>query len=111
MESAQGRSFEAMDPLEWLARLADHIPDAGRQRTRFYVFYASRVRAARNRKQGISPRRSAGDCEDGRGAGARSRARVRRPAGGVEAEVGTFTTTISGRGNRSLAGVSFNAEF
>ena len=24
-----GRNFEAMDPLEWLARLADHIPDPG----------------------------------------------------------------------------------
>jgi hypothetical protein len=24
-----GRNFEAMDPLEWLARLADHIPDTG----------------------------------------------------------------------------------
>jgi hypothetical protein len=26
-----------MDPLEWLARLADHIPDAGRHRTHFYA--------------------------------------------------------------------------
>jgi hypothetical protein len=34
-----------MDPLEWLARMADHIPDTGRHRTRFYGFYASRVRA------------------------------------------------------------------
>jgi len=22
-----GRNFETMDPLEWLARMADHIPD------------------------------------------------------------------------------------
>jgi hypothetical protein len=36
-----------MDPLEWLARMADHIPDAGRHRTHFYGFYASRVRASR----------------------------------------------------------------
>jgi hypothetical protein len=28
-----GRNFEAMDPLEWLARLADHIPDPGKHRT------------------------------------------------------------------------------
>jgi hypothetical protein len=28
-----GRNFEAMDPLEWLARMADHIPDAGKHRT------------------------------------------------------------------------------
>ncbi len=25
-----GRNFEAMDPLEWLARMADHIPDPGK---------------------------------------------------------------------------------
>jgi hypothetical protein len=29
------RNFGAMDPLEWLARLADHIPDPGKHRTRF----------------------------------------------------------------------------
>jgi hypothetical protein len=29
MNSFLGRNFEAMDPQEWLARLADHIPDTG----------------------------------------------------------------------------------
>jgi hypothetical protein len=29
MNPSLGRNFEAMDPLEWLARLADHIPDPG----------------------------------------------------------------------------------
>jgi hypothetical protein len=24
-----GRNFEALDPLEWLARMSDHIPDSG----------------------------------------------------------------------------------
>ena len=47
-----GRNFEAMDPLEWLARLADHIPDTGKHRTHFYGFYASRVRASRREKEG-----------------------------------------------------------
>jgi hypothetical protein len=28
-----GRNFEAMDPLEWLARMSDHIPDPGQHRT------------------------------------------------------------------------------
>ena len=42
-----GRNFEAMDPLEWLARLADHIPDPGRHRTHFYAHYANRVRGER----------------------------------------------------------------
>ncbi len=28
-----GRNFEAMDPREWLARMADHIPDPGKHRT------------------------------------------------------------------------------
>ena len=35
MNPSLGRNFEAMDPLEWLARLADHIPDPGRHRTHF----------------------------------------------------------------------------
>jgi hypothetical protein len=42
-----GRNFEALDPLEWLARLADHIPDPGRHRTHFYAYYANRVRGER----------------------------------------------------------------
>ena len=39
-----GRNFEAMDPLEWLARLADHIPDPGKHWTHFYAHYANRAR-------------------------------------------------------------------
>jgi hypothetical protein len=46
-----GRNFEAMDPLEWLARMADHIPDAGKHRDHFYGFYASRVRASRRERE------------------------------------------------------------
>ena len=49
MNPSLGRNFEAMDPLEWLARMSDHIPDAGTHRTHFYGFYASRVRAYRRR--------------------------------------------------------------
>jgi hypothetical protein len=33
MNPALGRNFEAMDPLEWLARMSDHIPDPGQHRT------------------------------------------------------------------------------
>jgi hypothetical protein len=47
MNPSLGRNFEAMDPLEWLARMTDHIPDPGRHRTHFHGFYASRVRAER----------------------------------------------------------------
>ena len=36
-----------MDPLEWLARMADHIPDSGKHRTLFYSYYANRVRGDR----------------------------------------------------------------
>ena len=36
-----------MDPLEWLARMADHIPDPGKHRTLFYAYYANRVRGDR----------------------------------------------------------------
>ena len=42
-----GRNFETMDPLEWLARMADHIPDPGKHRTLFYGYYANRVRGDR----------------------------------------------------------------
>jgi len=47
MNPSLGRNFEAMDPLEWLARLADHIPDPGRHRTHFYAHCANRVRGKR----------------------------------------------------------------
>ena len=44
MNPTLGRNFEAMDPLEWLARMADHIPDPGKHRTHFYAYYANRAR-------------------------------------------------------------------
>jgi hypothetical protein len=47
MNPGLGRNFEAMDPLEWLARLADHIPDPGKHRVRMFGFYANRARGAR----------------------------------------------------------------
>ena len=52
MNPRLGRNFEAMDPLEWLACMADHIPDTGKHRAHFYGFYASRVRASRGDKEG-----------------------------------------------------------
>jgi hypothetical protein len=42
-----GQNFVAMDPLEWLARMSDHIPDPGKHRTLAYGHYASRVRGER----------------------------------------------------------------
>jgi len=42
-----GRNFETMHPLEWLVRMADHIPDPGKHRTLSYGYYANRMR--RNR--------------------------------------------------------------
>jgi hypothetical protein len=45
MNPSLGRNFEAMDPLEWLARMSDPIPDPGQHRTIFYGEYSSRVRA------------------------------------------------------------------
>jgi hypothetical protein len=41
-----GRNFEALDPIEWLARMSDHIPDPGQHRTIFYGEYSNRVRGA-----------------------------------------------------------------
>jgi len=45
MNPSLGRNFEALDPLEWLARMSDHIPDPGQHRTLFYGEYSSRARA------------------------------------------------------------------
>jgi hypothetical protein len=44
MNPSLGRNFEALDPLEWLARMSDHIPDPGQHRTLFYGEYSNRVR-------------------------------------------------------------------
>ena len=44
MNPSLGQNFEALDPLEWLARMSDHIRDLGQHRTLFYGEYASRVR-------------------------------------------------------------------
>ena len=48
-------NFEAMDPLEWLARLTDHIPYPGRHRTHFYALYANRVRGERRGEEEPRP--------------------------------------------------------
>jgi len=47
MNPSLGRNFEALDPLEWLARMSDHMPDPGQHRTILYGQYANRVRGAR----------------------------------------------------------------
>jgi len=44
-----GRNFETMDPLEWLARMSDHIPDLVHPCTLFCGEYANRVRGERHR--------------------------------------------------------------
>jgi hypothetical protein len=51
MNPSLGRNFEALDPLEWLARMRDHIPDPGQHRTILYGQYANRVRGARQRDE------------------------------------------------------------
>jgi hypothetical protein len=51
MNPSLGRNFEALDPLEWLARMSDHIPDPGQHRTILYGQYANRVRGARQRDE------------------------------------------------------------
>jgi hypothetical protein len=46
MNPSLGRNFDALDPLEWLARMSDHIPDPGQHRTLFYGEYSNRVRGS-----------------------------------------------------------------
>ena len=45
-----GQNFEAMNPLEWLARMADQIPHPGKHRILFYGYHANRVRDDRERQ-------------------------------------------------------------
>ena len=47
MNPSLGRNFEALDPLEWLARMSDHIPDPGQHRTLLYGEYSTRARGDR----------------------------------------------------------------
>jgi hypothetical protein len=51
MNPSLGRNFEALDPLEWLARISDHIPDPGQYRTILYGEYSNRVTGARQRPE------------------------------------------------------------
>jgi Putative transposase len=70
MNPSLGRNFEAMDPLEWLARLSDHIPDPGQHRTLFYGEYSNRGGAPASRtrpRQGRSPGRAGAARRAGHG--------------------------------------------
>jgi hypothetical protein len=55
MNPSVGRNFEALDPLEWLARMSDHIPDPGQHRTLFCGEYANRTRGARRCPESGAP--------------------------------------------------------
>jgi len=59
MNPSLRRNFEALDPLEWLARMSDHIPDPGQHRTILYGHYANRVRGLRRGERGWTQETSA----------------------------------------------------
>jgi len=44
-----------VDPLEFLARLTAHIPNKHQVMTRYYGYYANRVRGARRRREETAP--------------------------------------------------------
>jgi hypothetical protein len=50
-----GRSLEVLDPLEWLARMSDHIPEPDQRRTLVYGHSANRTGGARQYDE-IRPR-------------------------------------------------------
>jgi hypothetical protein len=76
MNPSLGRNFEALDPLEWLARMSDHIPDPGQHRTLFYGEYSNRVRGS-----GHTGDREAHASEHSAGPGDPPRCRARRESG------------------------------
>jgi hypothetical protein len=47
-----------LDPLEWLARMSDHIPDPGQHRTILYGQYANRARGTARRDTAQMPEAS-----------------------------------------------------
>jgi len=49
MNPSLGRNLEALDPLEWLARMSDHIPDSEQHRAVFYRQDANQARGAGRR--------------------------------------------------------------
>jgi len=69
MNPGLGRNFEAMYPLAWLARMADHIPDPGKHRTLLYGVYSNRARGAGERRSRVQkqPRSASGARRTGRG--------------------------------------------
>jgi hypothetical protein len=90
MNPALGRNFEAMDPLEWLARLADHISDPGKHRTHFYAHYANRARGEPGRQKHEEEQgpRSAAAPQAGRGSSPRFFRRIRSSADAAVAAQG-----------------------
>ncbi len=80
MNPSIGRNFEAMDPLEGLARLSDHSPDPGQQRTLFYGEYSSRVRGAAASSQ---PEAEAGEEHEPRRRASPSWGRLTMPSAGL----------------------------
>jgi hypothetical protein len=43
-----GATLLALDPLEWIHRITQHIPDPGRHNQRFYGAYSNRARVSRS---------------------------------------------------------------
>jgi hypothetical protein len=89
MNPSLGRNFEAMDPLEWLARMADHIPEAGKHRTHFYAFHAAGPgpldgRKGRRTSRPSQPPRRDAVRRAGRGSSARCTQRTRSCAEAAE---------------------------
>jgi Putative transposase len=99
MKPSLGRNFEAMDPLEWLARLADHILDPGKHRTHFYGHYATAYAASGPprswdaRSTGRSSPRSAAAPQAGRGSSPRSFRRIRSSANAAVARSRSLPTS------------------
>ena len=84
-----GRNFEAMDPLEWLARMADHIPDTGKPRTHFYDLREPRPGRAGARQRRRASRPSQPPPKDAvRRAGRGSSARCTTPTRSSAASAG-----------------------
>ena len=53
--SKDGKEKKTYDALEWLAAMACHVPERGKQSIRYYGFYANSTRGRQRKRQEVEP--------------------------------------------------------
>jgi hypothetical protein len=53
--SKDGKDKKTYDALDWLAAMASHVPERGKQSIRYYGAYANSVRGKQRKRQAVEP--------------------------------------------------------